>query len=67
MLEQCVRELAQASGLRLELPEEFEGDSVKISVSAKSVEDVQALARKFQIAAGHDAAKTLFAILRGEY
>ena len=66
-LANLVKQVHAQTGLRLELPEEFEGDTVCFSVAAKSTADLETVGEKLKIAASSPATAEIFAILRGDY
>lgn len=64
-LEKGLRELIKETGLRLELPKDLEGDTLSLTISAKSPEDFLELSKKLEILGGHLETKRIFSLLRG--
>ncbi len=64
-LEYHQKTIRKECGLRLSLPEDLEGDSLTLEVSARSPEDFKALSLRFEELAEHPSTKAVFAILGG--
>lgn len=64
-LEKGLRELIKETGLRLELPKDLEGDTLTMTVHAKSPEDCLDLSRKLEILGEHPETRRIFSLLRG--
>lgn len=65
-LEACKKEILKNTGLKVEIPEELEGDSVELTIKARSNEDVQKASQKLSALAEQESLKKIFQILRGE-
>ncbi len=58
-------QLRKECGLRLSLPEDLEGDSVSLEISARSPKDLEQLAARIKQLAKHPSTKAVFDILGG--
>ena len=65
-LEGCTKSLLQKTGVRVELPQDYEGDKVQVTLSARSPSEFVELAAKLSALAAEEQCSELFAILRGE-
>ena len=66
-LEELRTSIRSECGVAIEYPQDFEGDSVSLSLSARSVEELQELAKKIEAAAAHPDMTKLFNALHGDY
>lgn len=66
-LDDNCKQLAADCNLRLQLPKDLEGDSLSVSFSVRSPEDLLRYAKRLEAAAAHTATEKIFSVLRGEY
>ena len=65
-MEREIAKLIEATGLRLELPQDMEGDSVSLLLRVRSPDDFPEIARKLLVLHQHPSSARLFSLLHGE-
>lgn len=66
-LAELVRSLRLPSGMRVELPENLEGEHIALTLRARSAAELRAQARALAAAVQNDALDEMFAVLGGEW
>ena len=66
-LSQCSKEILKDLGIKLELPVEFEGDSVSFQIKAKTLEQIDQASERVSELSKHPAMSRIFAVLAGEF
>jgi len=66
-LSQCSKEILKDLGIKLELPPEFEGDSVSFHIKAKTLEQIDQASERVSALSRHPAMSRIFSVLAGEF
>lgn len=66
-LNQAQKDLAAATGLRVEFPPDLEGEKLTVTVAARSPGELAEAAEQLRKLAEHPATSEIYAILRGEF
>lgn len=65
-LEQCKLELVRSYGIKVDYPHDCEGDSINLTISARSKEELLAIGQKLSDMSNHASLERMFLLLEGE-